>query len=219
MTGRLIILGTSGLAREMAQLVEQVNNYEHQWEFAGFVGQPTSEINKTLSYGPILGDDNWLIAQNFEASLVIGIGYPKLRAEVLARYLEHGDRFKYPNIIHPSVSLDYQRVELGCGNIITAGCVFTCDIKVGNFNLFNYCSTVGHDCLIGNFNVFNPGVNVSGGVCIGDHVLAGTGCQILQNMCVNNDAVIGAGAVVRNEVSAGQTVVGVPAKPLEKHNR
>jgi serine acetyltransferase len=75
---------------------------------------------------------------------------------------------------------------------------------------------VGHDARIGNFNVFNPSVNVSGGVRIGNRVLAGTGCQILENLPVGDDAILGAGSVIRAEVAAGLTMVGVPAKPLQR---
>jgi serine acetyltransferase len=56
---------------------------------------------------------------------------------------------------------------------------------------------------------------VSGGVRIGDRVLVGTGCQILENLPVENDAILGAGSVVRTNVEAGITMVGVPAKPIQ----
>jgi serine acetyltransferase len=75
---------------------------------------------------------------------------------------------------------------------------------------------VGHDARIGNFNVFNPSVNVSGGVRIGNRVLAGTGCQILENLPVEDDAILGAGSMIRTRVGAGVTMVGVPAKPLQR---
>ena len=64
--------------------------------------------------------------------------------------------------------------------------------------------------------MFNPGVNLSGGVRVGDRVLAGTGSQVLENLTVGSDATIGAGAVVRENVEPGQTVVGVPAKPISR---
>lgn len=212
----LIILGTSGLAREMAMLVEQINAQTHRWEILGFVGESGCRTGKNLGIAPILGDDDWLLAEDFKADLVVGIGYPKVKARVLARCLEQGDRFCYPNLIHPKATLDFRRVELGRGNAITAGCVLTCDITIGDFNLFNLNTTVGHDACIGSFNVFNPGVNISGGVRIGDRVLIGTGAQILENVTIGSDAVVGAGAVVTKDVPEGETVVGVPAKPLKR---
>jgi sugar O-acyltransferase (sialic acid O-acetyltransferase NeuD family) len=198
----------------MAMVAEQVNAREHKWELYGFIGDETAEIGKNLGVAAIVGNDEWLLQQDFEADLIIGIGYPKVRAKVLAPYLAQGDRFSFPNLIHPSASIDFRRVELGQGNVITAGCAFTCDIVVHDFNLFNLNVTVGHDDNIGSYNVFNPSVNISGGVQVGNRVLAGTGSQILENLIINDDAILGAGTVVRKNVGIGETIVGIPGKPL-----
>jgi len=216
MRRRLIILGNSGLAREMAMVAEHVNAREHRWELYGFISESTADVGKNLGVAPVLGDDAWLLSQDFEADLVVGIGYPKVRARVLAPYLRQGDRFSYPNLIHPNATLDYRRIELGHGNVITAGCAFTCDIEVQDFNLFNLNVTVGHDARIGSFNIFNPGTNISGGVYVCNCVFVGTGCQMLENVSIGSNAVIGAGALVRRNVLEGQTVVGVPARPIER---
>lgn len=212
----LIIIGTSGLAREMAMVAEQVNAREHRWEFAGFIGDSGAEPGQELGVARIIGDDTWLLSQDWEADVVIGIGYPKVRAKVMEPYLQQGERFGYPNLIHPRASLDFRRVELGRGNVITAGVALTCDIEIGDFNLFNLNVTVGHNATIGSFNVFNPGGNISGGVRLGNRVLGGTGFQILENINIGDDCVIGAGGVVVRDVGPGLTVVGVPAKPLKK---
>jgi serine acetyltransferase len=62
----------------------------------------------------------------------------------------------------------------------------------------------------------NPGANLAGGVKLGKRVMIGTGAQVLQYRTVGDDAIIGAGAVVTKDVSAGVTVVGVPAKAVNK---
>ena len=172
------------------------------------------EAGRDLGAGPILGDDEWLLSQNFEADLVIGIGRPKIRAQVTARYLERKDQFHYPNIIHPKAICDSCYVVMGHGNVVTAGCVFTCDIVVRDFNYFNLNTTIGHDVRIGSFNVINPGANLSGGVMIADNVLVGTGSQLLEDVSIGSNAVVGAGAVVLVSVPAGKTAVGVPAKHI-----
>jgi sugar O-acyltransferase (sialic acid O-acetyltransferase NeuD family) len=210
----LIVLGTSGLAREMAMLADQVNARRHHWKILGFIGDSSAEAGRDLGLAPILGDDTWLLGQDIEADLVVGIGYPSVKAKVVEKYLGQGSRFGFPNLVHPQACLDFRRIELGRGNVVTGGCQFTCDIVVGDFNLFNLNVTVGHDARIGDYNVFNPSVNVSGGVHVGNRVLVGTGCQILEQLEVGDGAILGAGAVVTKPVPPGITVVGVPAKPL-----
>jgi sugar O-acyltransferase (sialic acid O-acetyltransferase NeuD family) len=212
----ILILGTRGQARETALVLEYVNAREHRWRFLGFVSESSDEVGRDLGMGRVLGDDAWLLGGDLTADLVIGIGYPAVRAAIAARYLERGDRFAFPNLIHPVATLDPRHVTLGRGNLITAGVAMTCDIRIGDFNLFNQHVTVGHDAVIGSFNVINPGANVSGGVHIGDRVLAGTGSQVLENLVVGDGATIGAGAMVRANVAPGDTVVGVPARSLNR---
>jgi sugar O-acyltransferase (sialic acid O-acetyltransferase NeuD family) len=211
----LIILGTGGLARELALLAQNLNAVQHRWELLGFVGPPGCAVGALLGGLPILGDDLWLLQNQIEADLVIGVGYPSIRAGILEGYLQHGERFKYPNLIHPSVKTNLNRVEMGIGNIFTAGCFISCDVRVSDFNLFNWNVTVGHDANIGSFNVINPGSSISGGVCIGDQVLVGTGARVLENLTIGSNARVGAGAVVTRSVAAGVTVFGAPAKPSQ----
>ena len=213
----LFIIGTSGLAREMAMLAEAINARQQQWNIRGFISESKQDIGAPVQGGVIIGDDEWLLRSNIEADLFIGIGFPHIRERVLIPYLDEGDRFNYPNFIHPSVISDSKRVELGRGNAIAAGCVLTCDIVLGDFNLLNLNTTMGHDVFIGNYNVMNPGTNVSGGVKIGHRILLGTGSQILENRVVGDDTIVGAGAVVTKDFPPGETVVGVPAKPLKKY--
>ena len=213
MSKPLIILGTSGLAREMAQVVRKVNEQTHAWDFRGFVGVDTGETGKDLGFGRVLGDDAWLLAQDEPFDLVVGIGYPKIRARALQPYLTAGERFSFPNLIHPQATLDLDQVAMGQGNVLTVGTVFTCNVGIGDFNLFNWNVTVGHDTRVGSYNVINPGSNISGFVELGDRILVGTGCQVLETRKVGSDATLGAGSLVREDVEAGVTVVGVPAKP------
>jgi len=55
-------------------------------------------------------------------------------------------------------------------------------------------------------------------VVIGDYVTIYTNATILPGVSIGNNARIGAGAVVTKNVAEGQTVVGVPAKPIERSN-
>jgi maltose O-acetyltransferase len=62
--------------------------------------------------------------------------------------------------------------------------------------------------------VINVGVRVSGDVRVGARCLVGSGAVILQGLTIGDDAVVAAGAVVTHDVAAGETVAGVPARPL-----
>lgn len=51
---------------------------------------------------------------------------------------------------------------------------------------------------------------------IGPGVTIGAGSMVLGNIAIGEDAIVGAGSVVLKAVDAGDTVVGVPARPLKR---
>jgi sugar O-acyltransferase (sialic acid O-acetyltransferase NeuD family) len=207
----LYVLGTGGLAKEMAQLAAQINRVTPTWIFKGYIARSINELNCTLPYGRVVGTDEWLLSLHANADVVVGIGHPSMRKEV-SRRLNSSDGLRWPNLIHPSVQIDWDVVEMGCGNVITTNCVLTCDVEIGDFNLLNWCVTIGHDTRIGSFNVINPGSNISGHVVLNDEILVGTGSQILENLQVASRTTVGAGAVVISSIATeGGLYAGVPA--------
>ena len=66
------------------------------------------------------------------------------------------------------------------------------------------------------FEAANPGVAVSGGCDIGRGCLLGAGAVVLEHLSLEAGVTVGSGAVVTKHVAAGATVVGIPARPLNR---
>lgn len=87
---------------------------------------------------------------------------------------------------------------------------------IGSDNLIMAHSHVGHDVVIGN------GCEICTGTILGGYVQVGDGAKIKLGVTVRNrkkvgkNSLTGMGAVVVKDVEDQQTVVGNPAKPLNK---
>lgn len=69
-------------------------------------------------------------------------------------------------------------------------------------------------CTLGDFVTVGPNATICGDVTIGNDVMIGAGAVIRNLLTIGDGAVIGAGAVVVEDVPAGVTVVGNPARPI-----
>lgn len=54
---------------------------------------------------------------------------------------------------------------------------------------------------------------------VGNRVSFGSGAQAIGSITIGDGAVVGAGAIVVRDVPAGATVVGNPARPVERRDR
>lgn len=207
------IIGSGGLAKEVLRLLLDTGE---KYPFKGFIdfNPKSGEIFADGNNYPVLDENSFLTDSNINkenSAVFLGIGDPKKSVEILHKY----KGFIFPNLIHPSFVGSSHSITFGQGNIITAGCIFTVDIKIGSFNIINLNTTIGHDTEVGNFNVMNPGVNVSGGVQIGNGILLGTNSTVLQYLKIGDSSILGAGAVLTKDLEPNSLAVGIPAKVIK----
>lgn len=112
-------------------------------------------------------------------------------------------------------------IEISLGAALSPFVTLTSNIKIGKCFHANLYSYVEHDCIIGDYVTFAPGVKCNGNIHIEDHAYIGTGAVIKQGtpdkpLVIGKGAVVGMGAVVTKSVPPGVTVVGNPARILEK---
>jgi sugar O-acyltransferase (sialic acid O-acetyltransferase NeuD family) len=209
---KIIILGAGGFGREVLQLIHNINQVKPKFDVLGFLddGIENGTVIHQLQVLGNIGDYDSLGAEG----AVLAVGNTKTRKRI---QMSLSNDVAYPNIIHPlAVFHDPDRTEMGKGNIICAGSIFTTDIKLGHFNIINLSCTVGHDVRIGSFCSIMPGVHVSGEIQLEDGVYVGSGATLIKSIKLGEFSTVGAGALVHSNVNNEQTVAGVPARPLQK---
>ncbi len=217
MSIEIAIYGASGFGREVAWLVETTR--EDEYRVVCFIDDDPSKHGQLLNEIPVMSLED-AYSKFPSARVVGGVGSPQIREKLMTKASAVG--FGFQTIIHHNVERS-KWISYGEGTLICAGNILTTNITLGRHVQINLDCTLGHDIIMDDFATLAPGVHVSGCVHVGKRAYIGTGAVIIngtqeQPIIIGDDVVIGAGACVVGNVEAGQTVVGVPAKPLVRRS-
>lgn len=207
----IAIFGAGGFGKEVACLIERINEAGGDWNLIGFFDD-TKEIETTVShYGKILGGVEAVNKWESSLSIVIAIGNPNSIYKI--RSLISNPNIDFPNLIDPTFQIvDKETFTIGSGNIIQGDCCVSCDVSIGDFNVLNGSVVMGHDVVVGNYNVIMPDIRISGNVRIGNRNLFGVGSIIIQKIKIGNHIQLGAGAVLMTKPKDDSTYLGNPAR-------
>lgn len=209
----IAIYGAGGFGKEVACIINKINEKEPSWNIVGFFDDGVPEGTQISHFGKVLGNMSVLNQWKDELSLVFAIGSPKILKLLVGKITN--TLIDFPNILHPEVVFsDSISFKMGKGNLITRGCSFSCDVTIGDFNQFNSISALAHDVVVGSCNVFMPLVRVSGEAQIGDCNFFGIASIILQQIKIGNNTRIGAGSMLMSKTKDGFLYVGNPARKM-----
>ncbi|EIM05709.1 serine O-acetyltransferase [Planococcus antarcticus DSM 14505] len=207
---QIVIIGAGGFGREVAWLIERINQVKEEWNLIGFVDDDKEIQGKEVNGYKVIGNIEWL--KEKEVYVVNAIGDPIVKKKVISRL--EGSKNIYPVLIDPNVIYS-NSVSFGEGSIICAANILTTDIQVGSHVIINLDCTIGHDATLGDYTTVLPSVNVSGFVETAECVSIGTGSAVIQGVKIGANTVVGAGSVVVKELPANCVAVGAPAKPIK----
>ena len=208
----ILIYGFGGFGHEVACVIQHINAVESTWNIVGYIDDGV-EVGTTCKYGKVLGTIDTLNAWKTPVSVVIAIGSPKYLEQLPSKITN--PLVDFPNIVAPNVFyFDKESAILGKGNIITFGCRFSCNIRLGDFNVLDGCISLGHDVIVGNYNMMFPEVRVSGQTTIGDKNFFGSRCFISQCQKIGDNNKFWAGTYVLRRIKNDGLYMGNPAKKI-----
>jgi sugar O-acyltransferase (sialic acid O-acetyltransferase NeuD family) len=205
----LLLVAASGLAREAAAAALAGERYQP----VGFLDDDPALHGQQLDGLPVLGGLDRL-ADWPQAQVLLCAGRGTGRAALAGRLAEAIHRTAgYATLLHPTVSVG-SNCLLGPGCILLAGCVLTASVTLGSHVVAMPNVVLTHDDVVEDCATLTAGVALAGQVRIGERAYLGTNSAVRERCTVGADAVVGMGAAVICDVPAGQTYVGVPARPL-----
>lgn len=206
---KIAIIGAGGFGREVACLINAINEESKDWDFIGFFDD-VKDIGYENEYGKVLGRIKDLNSYPESLAVVIAIAKPSA-IEVIVKSITSPNIY-FPNLIAPDIiSFDKNNMSLGQGNIIGFGCSISCNVRIGNFNIFNCFISIGHDTRIGDYNAVMPSTKISGDITIGDRNFFGASSVILEKLTIGNDTTIGANSLIFRNTKDKNTYIGNPA--------
>lgn len=215
MTIPIAIFGAGGFAREVLQIVLDINAQSTLtpiWDPVGFIVDAAFVDVEPVHGLPILGTFEWLAAHP-SIHIVIAVGSSAARRRIAASVVAACNN-SFATLVHPRAWVG-RHVNIGQGSVICAGSQVTTDIEIGQHVHVNIGSTIGHDAVLGDFVTINPGVNVSGNVSLGVGVEVGTGSVLIPHTSAGDWSIVGAGSVVTKQLAANTTSVGAPARVIK----
>jgi len=209
---KIVIIGASGLGREILFLLEDINAQHDHYDILGFIDNAPELRNVIINKYPVLGNDSWLFNYDDEINVVIAVGNPKMKKNIYEKFSVKKN-ILFPNIIANEVKFS-RTVNIGKGCVVGYYSTLAANISLGDFVLLNSVCNIGHDVIIGDFVTLYGNVSVSGDVSIAACAEIGNGTRILQKKTIGENSKVGIGSVVVNNVPPNCTVFGNPAKKI-----
>jgi len=197
---RINIFGASGHAKVIINIL-QLNNckiatlYDDKapYQLLGF------DVEKLTNY-------------TTKTPFIIAIGDNKIRKKIATTLLTKNS---FSKAIHPSAIIDDTTI-IEHGTVIMANAIVNSSSKIGKHCIINTGAIIEHDSIINDYVHISPRATLCGNVHIGEGTQIGAGAVILPNINIGKWAIIGAGSVVIKDIPDNVTVVGNPARIINK---
>jgi len=206
---RLVVLGGGGHGRVVADAARGLGTYDA----IVFLDDAPDRARADGEF-PVIGSCHELesVARPGD-HCIVAIGDNQERRSLLDRIDSLG--IPLAVIVDASASVSCA-CELGPGTVVLPQAAVNIGSRLGRGCIVNTGATVDHDCTLDDCVHVAPGAHLGGDVTVGSDSWIGIGASVRHGIRVGAGVMVGAGAAVVAAVDDGCTVVGVPARQVDR---
>jgi len=209
---KIVVLGAGGTGLYMADIVEQADGCQ----FAGFLDDDASKRPEDCCGYPVLGPlFEWRRLPGEYAFLTSLYG-PQTNPH-FSRLVEslRIPEERWATVVDQRAAVS-RHASLSPGCFVGPGSVIEPMATMGPRSALLGNAYMAHHTRLGEYVACGNSACLAGSVTIGKATFIGANAAIREYTVVGAGCVVGMGAVVIHEVRNGQTVVGNPARPVER---
>lgn len=206
---KIVIIGSSGHARVVIDIVEQAGHYQ----IVGLIDRFRPVGSQTLGYAVLGGEEvlPQLQVKHRLSGLIVAIGDNFIRGQVAA-----GVRARCPDLplcsaIHPSAVIA-PSATIGAGSVVMAGATVNPCCTVGELCILNTQSSLDHDSTLADCASLAPRATTGGNCHIGAYSAISIAATLIHGINIGEHSVVGAGAMVLKSLPAFSIAYGSPAR-------
>jgi len=212
---RVILWGGTGQAKVVRPIIEHYGS------------QVVAIFDDTLGLSPPFPDvplyhgwadfPEWVSRQQGrnDIGFCLTIGNPHGRVRMLFHKQLVAAGLQPVTIAHPSAQIADNAV-IGSGCQFMAGAIVNPEAIVGDQCIINTKASVDHECVLEGGCELAPAATLCGLVKLKTNAWICAGATVLPRITIGADAIVGAGSVVVRDVPGGTTVIGTPARPMQR---
>jgi sugar O-acyltransferase (sialic acid O-acetyltransferase NeuD family) len=208
---KLILVGGGGTSADVLTIVAAINTIAYRYEILGLVDDalPAGSFRWGV---PVLGGLGNSV--DTDVTFVDCLGSPRNFRGRETLYGKLGfDLGRFETLVHPAAIVSSD-ARIGAGSILYPGTVVLSGVKIGAHVTILAGCVLNHEVQVGDWSILASGALLSGTVCVGRSCYIGVGSSVREGTAIGDGALVAMGSVVTRDVEPGETVGGVPARPL-----
>ena len=211
---KLLIYGATFV--DTIRLVHKINMHVPTWEIAGVIDDNPELLNARICGYPVLGNHEYLkeYIARFPDIYVFNNVNPSIAIHKIIGERIDALQVPVPSLIHPDI--DTECVTIGKGVFIPQGCIIGCNTAIGDYVTFRYGVIVSHDVQVGDYAFIGPGSVCTSHTVIEPETYLGACSTVINGAIIGRGSMVGASTLINKNIRSGATVVGIPARELDK---